>query len=94
MKAHNNNMKLFFSVFLLLILIIMPLSFAASGTYSLPMADEHFIIQDDGSTLVTDEITYSISGSVNGVSRIIPLSGQQSLTDITVETPGYYITIP
>ena len=90
MKTHNNNMNYFLSIILLLILIFLPLSFAASGSYSLPNANEHMIILDDGTTVVSDEITYSISGTVNGVSRIIPLSGEQSLTDISVETPGYY----
>ena len=93
MKTHNNNMNYFLSIILLLILIFLPLSFAASGSYSLPNANEHMIILDDGTTVVSDEITYSISGTVNGVSRIIPLSGEQSLTDISVETPGYYNTL-
>lgn len=93
MKQSDNRMKLFISTVLLLIFILMPLSFAQTGTYSLPSADEHITVQNDGTTVITDKITYSISGTVNGVTRTIPLSGQQTVTDITVETPGYYNTL-
>ena len=93
MKSDNNRMKLFISILLLLTLILMPLSTVAAGTYSLPDAKEYITIQDDGITTVEDSITYSISGQVNGVTRTIPLSGQQSVEDITVETPGYYNTL-
>ena len=92
MKDHNNKIKLFISLFLLLILVFVPLSFA-TGTYTLPYAEEHITVQDDGTTSITDEITYSISGTVNGVTRIIPISGEQTITDITVETPGFYNTL-
>ena len=87
----NNRMKFIVSIALLLIFIIMPLSFAAS--YSLPEAVEHIKVKDDGTTTITDNITYSISGQVNGVTRIIPLSGKQSITNLEVETPGYYNTV-
>ena len=86
-------MKFFISLFLLSIFLILPLSFAATGSYSLPEAKETIVVQDDGTTVITDEITYSISGTVNGVTRIIPLSGEQSITNISVETPGYYNTL-
>ena len=93
MDLNNSRMKLVISFILLLMLLIMPFSFAATGSYSLPSAKETILVQDDGTTVITDEITYSITGSVNGVTKIIPLSGQQSLTDISVETPGYYNTL-
>jgi len=73
--------------------LITPLSFAATGSYSLPNAKETIVVQDDATTVITDEITYSISGTVNGVTKIIPLSGEQSITNIFVETPGYYNTL-
>lgn len=90
MDLNNNRMKFFISLFLLSMFLIMPLSFAVDGSYSLPNAKETILVQDDGTTVITDEITYSISGTVNGVTRIIPLSGEQSITNISVETPGYY----
>ena len=93
MDLNNSRIKLVISFILLLMLLIMPFSFAATGSYSLPSAKETILVQDDGTTVITDEITYSITGSVNGVTKIIPLSGQQSLTDISVETPGYYNTL-
>ena len=89
----NKNMKYFISILLVLIFIITPLTYAADGTYSLPTAKESIVVKDNGLTTVTDEITYSISGTVNGASRIIPLTGEQSITNISVETPGYYNTL-
>lgn len=68
----------------------MPLSPVSAGSYSLPEATENITVSDDATTVISEEITYSIAGSVNGVTRIIPLSGQQSIDDLTVETPGYY----
>ena len=59
----------------------------------MPDAKESIVVLDDATTVVTDEITYSISGTVNGVTKIIPMSGQQSITNISVETPGYYNTL-
>ena len=93
MNFNNSRMKLFISVILLLMFLITSLSFAATGSYSLPDAKESIVVLDDATTVVTDEITYSISGTVNGVTKIIPLSGQQSITNISVETPGYYNTL-
>ena len=82
MDLNSNRMKFFISLFLLSIFLILPLSFAATGSYSLPEAKETIVVQDDGTTVITDEITYSISGTVNGVTRIIPLSGEQSITNM------------
>ena len=93
MDLDNSRMKLFISVILLLMFLITPLSFAATGSYSLPNAKETIVVQDDATAVITDEITYSISGTVNGVTKIIPLSGEQSITNISVETPGYYNTL-
>lgn len=88
--SKNNRLKAFVSIFLLLLLFIIPLSYAATGTYTLPDAKETISIKEDGLTTITDEITYSITGTVNGVTRIIPISGQQQISNIQVETPGYY----
>ena len=71
MDLNNSRIKLFLLVMLLLIFFITPLSFAATGSYSLPEAKETIVVQDDGTTVITDEITYSISGTVNGVTKII-----------------------
>lgn len=93
MNLDNNKMKFFICTFLLLILLAVPLSFAAGGSYSLPNAKETIVVNDNATVHISDEITYSITGSVNGVTKIVPLSGQQSITDISVETPGYYNTV-
>lgn len=93
MNLNNNRMKFFICVILLSIFLIMPFSFSASGSYSLPNVKETIVVNDNATTSITSEMTYSISGSVNGVTRVIPLSGQQSISDVSVETPGYYNTL-
>lgn len=78
---------------LLLFILITPFSVSASGSYSLPNVDETITVQSDATTSIEDIITYSISGTVNGVDKIISLSGGQSVSNISVDTPGYYNTV-
>ncbi|MDO5825398.1 MAG: DUF2207 domain-containing protein [Methanosphaera sp.] len=47
-------------------------------------------VNDDGSLLVTEEIVYEIEGSIPGIKREIPLKENQSITDISIETPDCY----
>ena len=75
---------------LLLTLILAPISFADDGDYTIPKAVKDITVNDDGSTTISESIIYDIEGSVNGVYRDIPLDSQQSISDISVETPGYY----
>ena len=84
--------KVLMTIFLLCILLLLPFA-TAEGSYELPTAKESIKILDDGTTVINDEITYSIKDSVNGVTRIIPLNGNQSIEDVSVETPGYFNTL-
>ena len=77
-------------VLCLLLLICVPLSFAADGDYKIPEATEHIEILDDGACIITEDIVYDIEGSVNGVYRDIPVDSMQSVTNVSVSTPGYY----
>lgn len=80
-----------FCMFLLIILLLLsPLSFASEGDYKIPSVIKDITINDDGSTVISEEIVYDIEGSVNGVYRDIPLTANQSVENISVETPGYY----
>ena len=78
---------------LIFMLLIVPVSFAANGDYKIPEAVKYVEIEDDGSCIITEEILYDIDGEVNGTYRDIPLRGDQSVTNISVETPGYYNTL-
>ena len=73
--------------------LLVPISFADDGDYSIPSAVKDIMVQDDGSTIITEEIVYDIEGRVNGVYRDIPHSRNQTITDISVDTPGYYNTL-
>ncbi|RAP52311.1 MAG: hypothetical protein BZ138_03290 [Methanosphaera sp. rholeuAM270] len=88
----NYNKHIFSIIIIMLILVILPFTYA-TGTYSLPEVKETINVEDNGLATITDEYTYSIEGTVNGVTRTIPLSGQQSIADMQVETPGYYNTL-
>ena len=78
---------------LLLTLILAPISFADDGDYSISIAIKDILVNDDGSAVISESITYDIEGSVNGVYRDIPHDSSQTITDVSVETPGYYNTV-
>lgn len=86
------NYKKWIVIFFILMFMIVPVS-SADGEYSLSNYLEDITIQPDGTTVISEEIIYYISGTVNGVHRKIPVSGGQSVTNISVETPGYYNTV-
>ncbi|MBE6488081.1 MAG: DUF2207 domain-containing protein [Methanosphaera stadtmanae] len=77
-------------VLLILLFMLMPVSLANEGDFTIPSVIKDITVNDDGSTVIQEEITYDIEGSVNGVYRDIPLSQNQSVNNISVETPGYY----
>ncbi len=86
------NMKKVIIISLLLMILLVPVSFAEDGDYTIPWANKDITVNDDGSTLISETIYYEIEGSVNGVYRDIPLNNNQTITNISVETPGYYNT--
>ena len=78
---------------MLLTLVLAPISLADDGDYYIPTANKDILVNDDGSTQITEIIDYEIEGSVNGVYRDIPHASDQSITNVSVETPGYYNTL-
>ena len=78
---------------LIIMLLIVPVSYAVNNNYEIPEAVKHVEVEDDGSCVITEEIVYDVYGSINGTYRDIPISGNQSVTNISVETPGYYNTM-
>ena len=87
------NTKKIILISLILMLLLVPISFAADGDYTIPSAIKDITVNDDGSTFITEKITYDVEGSINGVYRDIPHSSDQTVTNISVETPGYYNTV-
>lgn len=84
----NKAIKWKFLVFMLITLMMV--SPIAAGTYSLPEADVGVVVHDDATATITQKIVYDINGTINGVYYDMPLSGEQNVTNITVETPGFY----
>ncbi len=84
------KLKKFSMILLIILMILVSASYAADGDYKIPSVIKDITVNEDGSTIITEEITYDIEGSVNGVYRDIPLSANQTLRNISVKTPGYY----
>lgn len=84
------NYKNIAAIIIILIAIFLILSYVFQPNYSIPEATKHIEVRDDGSCVITEEIIMDIKGSVNGTYRDLPVKGNQSVTNISVETPGYY----
>ena len=73
-----------FIISLILMFLLVPVSFADDGDYTLPEVIKDITVNDDGSTIISEDVTYDIEGHVNGVYRDIPLANDQSITNISV----------
>jgi len=78
---------------LIFLLLLMPVVYASDGDYTIPSARVDVEILNDTTVIVTEEINQNIEGTVNGVFRDIPLVESQSITNVSVDTPGYYNTV-
>jgi uncharacterized membrane protein len=65
-------------------------SFAADRSYTIPLFDQDLFVQNDGSLNIIEIIHYSFSGTYNGIYRDIPISGNQTITNINVTSEGAY----
>ena len=84
------NYKTMAVVIVIILSIFLLVSYVFQPNYSIPEATKHIEIMDDGSCVITEEITMDIKSSVNGVYRDLPVDGSKKVTNISVETPGYY----
>jgi uncharacterized membrane protein len=65
-------------------------SFAADRSYTIPIFDQDLFVQNDGSLHIIEIIHYSFSGTYNGIYRDIPITGNQTITNINVTSDGAY----
>lgn len=84
------NIKKILIMVLILMFLLVPITYAADGKYTVPSVIKDITVRDDGAAEITEEIVYDIKGSVNGVYREIPTMDNQTVSNISVETPGYY----
>ena len=84
------NVKKMFIISVILMFLLVPASFAADGDFEIPQVSKDITVKDDASLVIIEEIQYDIDGSVAGVYRDISKREGQAITDISVETPGYY----
>jgi uncharacterized membrane protein len=68
----------------------MPISYSSNSQYDLGNVNKDIVIRDDGTCIITEDVTYDIHENINGVYRTILLSGAQSIDNVSVESPGYY----
>ena len=92
-RLKTSSLRKFLILVMVITLLCIPFSFAEEGSYDLGNVEKHIIIQDNGATQIAEDVTYKISGTVNGVYRDVAISGNQSIDNISVETPGYYNTV-
>ncbi len=88
----NNKIRKLSVLLVISLFLLLPVVFADDGDYTIPEATVNVYLSDNGTTIFTESITQDIEGSVNGVYREIPLASGQSISDVEVETPGYYNT--
>ncbi len=90
----NNNSRKLIVLLLLLLFASAPIVFASSNAqYSISAVFKDIDVRDDATVVISEDISYHITGDINGVYREIPISGLQSISDVKVETPGYYNTV-
>ncbi|WP_297898548.1 DUF2207 domain-containing protein [Methanobrevibacter sp.] len=88
------------SIILLSLLIFISLAvftsvnFAEDGdrSYSVPFANVHLYIQENGSLHVVETLHYSFSGTYHGVKRYIPLKTGEKIENLKVTSKGAYST--
>ena len=55
----NNNIKKLMVFFIISLFLLMPVAFADNGDYTIPEANVHVDITDDGTAIITENITKS-----------------------------------
>ena len=90
----NNNSRKLIVLLLLLLFASAPIAFASSNAqYSISSVSKDINVLDDATVVISEDVSYHITGDINGLYREFPISGLQSISDVKVETPGYYNTV-
>lgn len=92
-NKNHKYLKKFIIFLIILTLLVVPATFASDDYFTLPSIEKNINITDDGTAIISENVEYGISGTVNGVYRDVAISGGQYLDNISVETPGYYNTL-
>ncbi|WP_455645676.1 DUF2207 domain-containing protein [Methanosphaera sp.] len=95
---NKKNSRMIITGLLVILLLFTSLSVVFSEDdndrdYSIPFVEKILNINTDGSVDIKEDYNYTFHGTFNGVTRDIPLSGEQSIENISVETPGLYNTV-
>lgn len=64
-----------------------------SHDYGIPFVEKIITIQTDGSVNIQEDFNYTFRDTSHGLTRNIPLSANQEINNISVETPGLYNTV-
>ena len=59
-------------------------------SYSIPFANIHIYIQDNGALHIVETITYVFDGTYRGVTRDIPFKSNEKIENLNVSTSGAY----
>ncbi len=83
--------RMILAVFILALLVSLPAMFSGSSEdKDITSIQEVVDIGHDGTVHVTETVDYDFSDSYNTVSMDIPLRSPQTVSNLAVDTPGYY----
>ena len=91
----NKKFIIFISLLLLIFIflgVFTSISFAEDDnrSYSIPFANIHIYIQENGSIHIVETINYVFYGTYNGVTRDIPFKSNEKIENLKVSTSGAY----
>ena len=65
--------------------LLLPAATALAKSYWITDADVEIVVNNDGSLLVSERITFNFSGAFSGAYRDIPLRTGESISEVSVQ---------
>lgn len=73
--------------------LLIPVTYAdndETSDYSIYLVVKQHNISQNGAVYIKEDVNYTFNEDMSSISRFIPLSGSQTVSNISVETPGFY----
>jgi len=89
----NSNIRKLSILVIVVMFLLIPATYAdndETSDYSIYLVVKQHNITKDGTVHIKEDVNYTFHEDINSISRFIPLSGSQSISNISVETPGFY----
>lgn len=89
----NHNIRKLSILVIVVMFLLIPATYAdnnENSDYSIYVVVKQHNITKDGTVHIKEDVNYTFQDNINSLSRFIPISGNQSISNISVETPGFY----